>query len=308
MKSFMSLLFLKNKWGYVYIIGSVLICIFLLQWGVAQQKQVALPVGVQNLSDSVQAEAVVDALEQSDYRVTHIDAKETFPEKLVENQKVVALLVIPKDFGEKIQANRLKKTMPLYVQENVSGTISKEGLSLLLFEQQLPYLIQKHLSKAFSEQDVETIVQRYDSTKPKEQLDVQSSRSGSPTSVLIGGLVAIMLLVYVSQIVWNRRIFQGVVWQKIKTLRARYWMLDALYAVSYAFLLTASVSIAAYALHIPLSLSAIVWIGFVGVLYEVGLIQIMRRISVVSHQLFIGFLWAAVVIAAVWMMQLGGIG
>lgn len=306
MRSFASLLFIKNKWGYVYTILSVIVLAVLFQWVLEKQKQVALPIGIQDLSHSTQAEAVVRALKQSEYRVTEIDETESFPTKLMESQQVVALLVIPKDYGEKIQANKLKRTLPLYVQENVSGTIAKEGVSFLLFEQQVPYLIQKHLAKAFSEQSIEPIIQQYERTKPKEQLVVQSSRAGSPTSVLIGSLMTTILLVFVFQIIWNRHLFQGVVWQKIKTLRANSWSLDVLYTFSYGILFTVSVIAVAYFIHIPLSGAAIATTLIVGVVYEFGLIQVMRRIQMISHQLFIGFLWAAVVTATIWMVQLGG--
>ncbi|MGK0575801.1 ABC transporter permease [Macrococcus capreoli] len=149
MKSILYLVVFKQWKAYVALMFTLMLT-FLALYGIEQKMNAVfkMPIAVQDLDESHASKQLVKALAQNKFvSVQQLDKEDAFIEDQIKANISVLTFSIPKGFEDKLAHQSMRDAIQLYYRDDFVGAIAQEITSKTLYEQQIPYIVTKHINQ-----------------------------------------------------------------------------------------------------------------------------------------------------------------
>ncbi|WP_016911826.1 ABC transporter permease [Mammaliicoccus vitulinus] len=294
MKSIFNLVVLKQWKQYMALLLILVTTILVILMTQATTNKIfKMPVAVKDMDQSQSSKELIHNLEQTKYlEVIHIPKEEPYIEDVIQKKQAIVSLQIPENFSKKLKENHLRDAIPVYYRDDFIGEIALEVTSKALYQQQIPIIIHSHLEKSNQEVSLDEIKEEYNKDTPHSKMVHHALKKNADVSISVGLIIALLLLVSCSQIVFHQRLKQNAALERMLMFNGTKLKLYTLYIFIHVLLLF--LVILSLNLILAWSLSMIFYITTVIVLiiYELGLSILLFKINTLSHKLFMAIIWS----------------
>ncbi|MBQ0139693.1 MAG: ABC transporter permease [Kurthia sp.] len=247
-----------------------------------------IPIAVEDRDQSASSSNWIATIKESEaIDLQRVDEQFLEAKELVQMNEAAVALVIPEGYDEQLKQLQLKKTIELYRADGIVATIATEVVSRALYEQQIPFVIKKHVNK---DADFTEIKRVYEENQPHNQLKKVAfiKNMERPNYGLSIALVATFLLL-ISQLLFFNKLRQFQTLKRMAVYPFAKLKLASIYTISLVIACTVVLSILCFIYDLPFAtIHLFVWL----LLYQIITTCIVFRMKTTSHALFIVVFWS----------------
>lgn len=287
MKSILYLVVKKQWHAYVTFI-SVLILTCLLIYGVQQKMNAVfkMPIAVQDMDESEASKTLIKALKSNKFvTIKRLEKDDAFIDDSIKSNVAVVSMSIPKGFQEKLAHQSLRDAIQLYYRDDFVGAIAQEITSKTLYDQQIPYIVTKHVNK-YTKTDIYKVKQQYAKGTPESNIKQHAIAKHQDTSISLSMIFAMLLFVSLVQLLLHQRLKQNAALDRLYMFNHMKTLLHATYIAVHTILLMLAIIIIAYFIHQQMSFKFYLICFIFTVIYEFVLSVLLFKVDTVSHRLF----------------------
>ncbi|MGK9044486.1 ABC transporter permease [Mammaliicoccus vitulinus] len=294
MKSIFNLVVLKQWKQYMALLLILVMTILVILMTQATTNKIfKMPVAVKDMDQSQSSKELIHNLEQTKYlEVIHIPKEEAYIEDVIQKKQAIVSLQIPENFSNQLKENHLRDAIPLYYKDDFIGEIALEVTSKALYQQQIPIIIHNHLQKANQEVSLDEIKEAYNKDIPHSKMEHHALKKNADVSISVGLIIALLLLVSCSQVVFHQRLKQNAALERMLMFNGTKLKLYTMYIFLHVLLLLLVISSLNFILAWSLSMIFYITTVIVLIIYELGLSILLFKINTLSHKLFMAIIWS----------------
>lgn len=293
-QSFIFIIILK-QWKQLVIFFTILTCTLLLIWAAysSLNQSFKIPVAVQDQDQSQASHTLIQSIEKNDFvKVEKLDQEAIYLDESVSKKEAVAAMHIPKDYSDKLKNNQLKLALTLYARDDFIGDITFEMISRSLYEQQIPYIVKKHLDDDGQEMSLEKVSDTLNQHTPKSAIVHHVVNTNSETSISISLVFGIILFVSSVQIVLHQRLKQNGPLTRLFIFQYSKLILFTTYILIHTLILMLVLGITTFIFQQQLSFTFFAKSLVIIIVYELGVSWLLFKINTLSHRLFMAVIFA----------------
>lgn len=285
---FIFIIILK-QWKQLVVFLTILMSTLLLIWFAyaSLNQSFKIPVAVQDQDKSQASHQLIQSIDQNEFvKVEKLEQEAIYLDETVSKKEAVATIHIPKGYSGKLKNNQLKLALTLYARDDFIGDITFEMISRSLYEQQIPYIVKKHLDEDGQKTSIEKVTHALSQHTPKSAIAHHVVRSNSDTSISISVVFGIILFVSSVQILLQQRLKQNGPLTRLFIFQYSQLKLFTIYILIHTLILMIVLGITTIVFQQQLSVMFFVKSFVMIMMYELGVAWLLFKMNTLSHRLF----------------------
>lgn len=309
MKSMIYLVIVKQWKAYLSLMVMIIFTCFILF--LIQQRTdnvFKMPIAVQDLDQSASSKQLIKNLKKNKYVIVNeLSTEDSFIDDGIKSNLSVVSMSIPQGYSDKLKTLSLRNAITLYYRDDFIGAIAQEITSKTLYEQQIPFIVKKHLEKGSQLQSDEAIYKAYKNNTPDSKIKQFSIAKAQDQSISLSAVFALLLLIATVQVVLHKNLKHNPALQRMYLFENTKKYLLMLYILSHTLLLLLMLFIVALIMQQHMSLLFYLTCVVVLIIYETVLSLLLFKVNTTSHRIFMTITFTLALVTTYLFMATGGI-